>query len=79
MESCLLIHASDTIVRAMASYAMRYDPNARARAKRAARAKDQRALSSGRGSLVELKRKNEVFAPLIDSAQIVLSASRSLG
>ncbi len=54
------------------------DPNSRARAKQAARAADERQMASGEKSVAQLKRENEVFAPLARSAQVNLSASRSL-
>lgn len=48
----------------MQSRTKRYDPRARARAKQASRAADERALASGEKTVAELKRENEVFAPL---------------
>jgi hypothetical protein len=55
------------------------DPSSRARAKQAARADDERLMASGEKSVAQLKRENEVFAPLARSARVNLSASRSLG
>jgi hypothetical protein len=54
---------------------------ARARAveKQRSRIADERAISIGTKSIVQLKRGNEVFASLSTSARIDLAASRSLG
>lgn len=54
------------------------DSRERAEAKAKSRAADARALRTGRKSRAELKRKNEFLAPLVESARIDLSASRSL-
>lgn len=51
----------------------------RAAEKQRSRRSDERAISSGRKSVAELKRENEVFAPLAPDARIELAASRSLG
>lgn len=56
-----------------------FHPQARAAEKRRARVADERALSSGHKSVAQLKRENEVLAPLATGARIDLSASRSLG
>jgi hypothetical protein len=56
-----------------------FDPRERAREKARSRVADERALASGQKSMADLKRENEVFAPLASSARIDLSASRSLG
>jgi hypothetical protein len=55
------------------------DPRARAAEKQRARLADERAVSSGGKSVAQLKRENEVFAPLAADARIELAASRSLG
>jgi hypothetical protein len=57
----------------------RLDVSARARAKDASRLADARALSSGQKSAGQLRRENEVFASLAQSARVNFSASRSLG
>jgi hypothetical protein len=56
-----------------------FDPVVRARQKQASRVEDERDLSSGRKSAEELQLENEHFAPLVRSARVDLSASRSLG
>lgn len=56
-----------------------FHPQVRAAEKQRARMADERALSSGRKSVAQLKRENEVLAPLAEGARIDLSASRSLG
>jgi hypothetical protein len=63
---------------AMHSRSQSYDPKVRAAIKRQSRAADERALSGGQKSAAQLKRENEVFAPLAQAAQVDLSASRSL-
>jgi hypothetical protein len=55
------------------------DSQARAAEKRRSRRSDERAILSGSKSIAQLKRENEVFAPLAVSARVDLSASRSLG
>ena len=55
------------------------NPQARAAEKRRSRRLDERAISSGGKSVAQLKRENEVFAPLAADARIELAASRSLG
>ncbi len=55
-----------------------FDPDALMRAKQASRAADERALASGEMSVAEMRRKNDVFAPLARRSRINLSASRSL-
>jgi hypothetical protein len=62
----------------MAARIERRDPNERARAKAASRAADERSLLSGEKSPAQVKRENEFLAPLVSSARIDLSASRSL-
>lgn len=51
----------------------------RAVEKQRSRRADERAISSGGKSVAQLKRENEVFAPLAADARIELAASRSLG
>lgn len=55
------------------------DSQARAVEKQRARRLDERAISGGSKPVAQLKRENEVFAPLAVDAQIELAASRSLG
>lgn len=55
------------------------DPRARAAEKQRSRIADERAISGGGKSMAQLKRENEVFAPLAGDARIELAASRSLG
>jgi len=55
------------------------DPRARAAAKQRSRDADERALASGRKSVAQLKRENEVFAPLAREARVDFTAARSLG
>jgi hypothetical protein len=69
---------SVTIRDTMPSQSQSYDPKVRAAAKRRSRVADEKALVLGRKSQVQLKRENEVFAPLAQVAQLDLSASRSL-
>lgn len=52
---------------------------ARAAEKRRSRRVDERAVSRRDKSVAQLKRENEVFAPLAADARIELAASRSLG
>jgi hypothetical protein len=52
---------------------------ARATEKQRSRLADERAISGGGKSVAQLKRENEVFAPLAADARIELAASRSLG
>lgn len=54
-------------------------PRTRAVEKQRARRFDERAISGGGKSVAQLKRENEVFAPLAADARIELAASRSLG
>lgn len=54
-------------------------PNARAREKQASRDSDLRALASRSKSQSQIRRENEVFAPLAAKAKPNLRASRSLG
>ncbi len=56
-----------------------FQPRLRAAEKQRSRAADERAISGGGKSVAQLKRENEVFAPLADDARIDLAASRSLG
>jgi hypothetical protein len=51
----------------------------RAAEKQRSRRADERAISNGSKSVAQLKRENEVFAPLAVSARVDLSASHSLG
>jgi hypothetical protein len=55
------------------------DPEARAAEKQRSRIADERAIVGGDKSVAQLKRENEVFAPLAADARIELAASRSLG
>jgi hypothetical protein len=55
------------------------DPGVRAAEKQLSRAADEVAISSGRKSIAQLKRENEVLAPLARDARIDLSAARCLG
>lgn len=57
----------------------RLDVAARARAKEASRLADARVMSSGQKSASQLRRENEVFAPLAVAARVNFSASRRLG
>lgn len=57
----------------------RLDVSARARAKEASRLADARAVSFGQKSAGQLRRENEVFATLAQSARVNFSASGSLG
>lgn len=57
----------------------RFDVAARARAKEASRRADAHAVSSGQKSASQLRRENEVFAPLVVGARVNFSASRRLG
>jgi len=57
----------------------RHDVDERASAKQASRVADERALSSGRRSASQLRRENEMLAPLARVARVNLAASRSLG
>ena len=52
--------------------------DSRPRSKRASRVADNRALQSGAKSALDIKRENEVLAPLARSARIDLGASRRL-
>lgn len=54
-------------------------PQARAAEKQRSRRIDERAISGGSKSVAQLKRENEVFAPLAADARIELAASRLLG
>lgn len=54
------------------------DSQARAVEKQRSRRLDERAISGGSKSIAQLKRENEVFAPLAVDARIELAASRSL-
>ncbi|MBA2451474.1 MAG: hypothetical protein H0V51_25945 [Chloroflexi bacterium] len=62
----------------MKSKELHIDPRARARAKQASRAADERMLATGEKSVAQLKRENEVFAPFARSAKIDLTSSRRL-
>jgi hypothetical protein len=53
--------------------------HARAVEKQRSRRLDERAISNGSKSVGQVKRENEVFAPLAAGARIELAASRSLG
>lgn len=55
------------------------DSQARAVEKQRSRRADERAISSGSKSVAQVKRENEVFAPLAVDARVELAASRSLG
>jgi hypothetical protein len=63
---------------AMQAERQKYDPKVRAVAKQRSRVADERALLRGQKSAAQLKRENEVFAPLAQATQADLSASRSL-
>lgn len=56
-----------------------FDAQERALEKARSRSCDQRAVALGQKSDAELKRENEVFAPLGAGARIDLSASHSFG
>jgi hypothetical protein len=71
-EGCVKISS------AMQIQVQSYDPRVRAVAKQQSRADDEQALMQGQDSVAQLKRENEVFAPLARAAQADLSASRSL-
>lgn len=53
--------------------------NDRAREKQCQRERDARDLASGAKSPSQVKRENEVFAPMARSARPNLAAARSLG
>ena len=53
--------------------------NSRAYAKQASRDEDRRDLAAGRKSHAQLRRENELLAPLAAGAQANLAASRRLG
>lgn len=55
------------------------DSNSRAYAKEASRDADRRDLAAGRKSHGQLRRENEVLAPLAGGARANLAASRRLG
>ena len=55
------------------------DSRIRSAEKQRSRLADGRALASGQKSVAQLKRENEVFAPLAREARVDFSASRSLG
>jgi len=76
----LLRFFSATILSAMrAKNAASMAAQARAVEKQRSRRLDERAISSGAKSVAQLKRENEVFAPLAADARVELAASRSLG
>jgi hypothetical protein len=56
-----------------------FKAQARAAKKQRSRIADERAIFGGGKSVAQLKRENEVFAPLAVDARIELAASRSLG
>jgi hypothetical protein len=56
-----------------------YDFHARAREKQASREQDERDLRSGRKSVEQLCRENELLAPFARTVRIEIDASRSLG
>lgn len=62
----------------MKSRADIYAAESRFRSKSSSRAADSAALKSGSKTVQEIKRENEVFAPLAPSARIDPSASRRL-
>lgn len=62
----------------MRSEPERYDPRERAREKQAARDADERALAANPELAEEIRRANEVFAPLAASGRIDLPSARSL-
>lgn len=64
---------------AMRPHNERLDVGARVRDKDASRLADARAVSLGEKSAIQVRRKNEVFAPLARFARVNFSVSRSLG
>ncbi len=56
-----------------------FDFHARAAEKQASRDRDERDLRSGRKSVEQLCRENELLAPLAQTARVDIAASRSLG
>ena len=64
---------------AMQPHLDRLDVVARAQAKAISRRADARAEFSGQKSASQLRRENEVFAPLAIGARVNFSASRRLG
>jgi hypothetical protein len=56
-----------------------FQARARAAEKQRSRRLDERAIFGGDKSVAQLKRENEVFAPLATAARVDLAASRSLG
>jgi len=56
-----------------------YDFRARAAEKQASRDEDERDLCSGRKSVKQLCRENELLAPFVNTARVEADASRSLG
>jgi hypothetical protein len=56
-----------------------YDFHARAAEKQASRDEDERDLRSGRKSVEQLCRENELLAPFARTARVDVAASRSLG
>lgn len=62
----------------MAAKAGIFDARARKAEKQLSRSADVRALASGAKDVAQLKRENEVFAPLARDARIDLAAARRL-